>query len=386
MKLAYLIPVLFAALQMLAAPIGAQEDEDKLPGNVGEAFGMFAKEEGEQRAAEGKYTDYETGETTKDIPAAEKKKLEAEVRAVLTRMGQGFVDGSVSAILSCYADDYGYRGNRKSDIEANVSEYLADYDDLEMKIGYFRVSLSKSVKEKGKYFADCSVEWARKTIRKGTSKEERLEKGTPAAVEKMKEDAEFEEAAEALEEFYSSQKHPLDDSHKDPTPVGKEVKRTVKANFRMAKQNDVWKIVEAEFGTTRKTQFLSPEEKLKKFWIFVPVGSVILFIVGLVLIKLKDLSVTAEEITVKEDEGKLSPNYKKELEAEVYAFVDSLSAGKRDEEVEALIKAQQWEDARLLIKERITIAHELHDRNMGALYAKYEKKILEWETRYANFY
>ena len=363
----------------------AQEDDD-LPRTYGEATGMFAREESEDRKTEGLHTGTSFGNVTADIPAAEKKKLEAEVRNIFEKMGAAFVAGNVEGVLELYADDYGYFGNRKQDIRDNVTEYLADYEDVKMELKMFKPRLFKSLDKEGLYFAEVSLIFDRVTTRTGTSREDRLKKGTPKAVEKLKEDADFAEEAEALEEFYESQKHKLDDSHKDPTPVGKEVKKAVKANFRLEKRPAGWTIIEAEFGTTRRTVFLSPEEKLKKFWIFVPAGSAIAFVLVLVLWRLKDLSATSEEITVTEGEGAISANYRRELEAEVVRFVESLSAGKHDEEVEKLLKAQRFDDARLIIRDRISIAHELHDRNMGALYARYEKKILEWETRYANFF
>lgn len=375
-----------APLFFLTPALAQDDDEDFNPRNLGEATGKIASEEAEDLKAEGIHTGKSFGNVTADIPAAEKKKLESEVRTVFESMGASFVAGNVEGILALYADDYGYFGNKKADIRENVIEYLADYDDVKMELKIFKPRVLKSLDKEGVYFAEVSLIFDRVTTRTGRSREERLEKGTPKSVEKMKEDPDFEEAAEALEEFYASQKHKLDDSHKDTTPVGKEVKKAVKANFRLEKRPGGWAITEAEFGTTRRTVFLSPEEKLKKFWIFVPAGAVIAFVLVLVLWKLKDLSATSEQITVTEGEGALSANYRKELENEVLLFVESLSEGKRDEEVEKLLKAQKWDEARILIRDRISIAHELHDRNMGALYAKYEKKILEWETRYANFF
>jgi len=387
MRQSFLKVFFWSVLVILAiGPISALAEDDEYPGTVGEAFGMFAQQEREDREAEGEYTSTDFGNTTTQIPAAELKKLEQEVRTIFTRMGEGFVAGKSDAVLALYADDYGYMGKKKANISANVTEYLADYDDLSMTIKHFKVKILKSLDDPSLYFADASVIFDRTAVRTGTSKEDRLEKGTPDAVEKMKADPEFSEAGEALEEFYSSQKHPLDDSHKDPTPLGKEIRKNVKANFRLEKRVDSWVIIEAEFGTTRKTVILSPEEKIKKFWVFVPIASVAIFVVGFVLFKVKDLAVTSEEPAVEEGEYTISSDYKKEIEAEIFNFIENLSKGKHDEEVEKLLKAQQWELARHIIRERISIAHELHDRNMGALYARYEKKILEWETRYANFY
>jgi hypothetical protein len=370
----------------LPAAVPAQDDDEDMPGSFGEATGKFAKEERDAREAEGLNTGVDLGKTTTEIPAAELKKLEEEVRVVFKRMCTGFVSGDVNAILALYADSYGFMGNKKTDIGENITEYLADYDDTAMDVKKFRVTVLKSLDDPKKYYADASLVFDRSTVRTGNSREERLKKGTPQSVEKMKEDADFKEAGEALEEFYSSQKHPLDTSHVDQTPMGKEVKKDVKANFRLEKTGDSWQIIEAEFGTTRKTVFMTPEEKMKKFAIFVPAAAILLFVIGLVLFKLKDLAGTSEQITVKEGEFSLSKDYKKEMEAEIHNFINGLSKGKHDEEVEKLLKAQLWEDARMIIRDRITIAHELHDRNMGALYASYEKKILEWETRYANFY
>ncbi len=387
MRLAVALPLLCVfLLAALAANAYAQDDDEDMPGSYGEATGKFAKEERDARDAEGLNTGVDLGKTSTDIPAAELNKLEGEVRSVFERMGSGFVAGDVAAILALYADNYGYMGNKKTDIESNIREHLADYDDKKMDVKKFRVKVMKSLDEPKKYFADVSIVFARTTLRVGDSREKRLEKGTPQSVEKMKEDADFKEAGEALEEFYSSQKHPLDTSHVDNTPMGKEVKKDVKANFRLQKSGDSWRIIEAEFGTTRKTVYMTPEEKMKKFAIFVPIAAVVLFIFGFILYKVKDLAGSSEQITVKEGEFALSKDYRKEMESEIHSFIEGLSAGKRDEEVEELLKAQLWEDARMLIRDRLAIAHELHDRNMGALYAKYEKKILEWETRYANFY
>lgn len=311
-----------------------------------------------------------------EVPPAEAKKFEGQLKALFDRMGRYFVEGNVKGLLSLYAEDYSYKDRGKEVIAANLIKYFQENDDISTKISNYDIQIFPPGKERG-YWASAALDIDR-TYRERPGSKKKLSKKEQAA--KMEE--EIIKAAEGEDEITAEDVLQMSFPTSQPDPKAfegaSEKHKRFGANFRLEKRGDTWFITEAEFGSRKQTATYTPEELGKKaIWVIPGAMVSIVLLIGVIALAF-NLSLTSSKVSAKEieTERKLEEEAAEMLAHDVVAEdADELAEEGWDEELEKMIKEKRYDEAIRYIHEMLKLTSDVGDRVNHAYYSKRQNDI-----------